>query len=260
VREVHDTCSSCSTLLYGVPTNAQLTLTLLRLGEAHKAPLPPPPFTGRLPPPEAPPARHITGDLAVDAEHNEVLDNSIAQDPTGSPSTSPDRPKKKHGKKLLGFVKGVTRAGVTTILGIDQIKAVAGSENALQKRGVLPRAGAPRPADGPSGFTARCHGKKGTAYVITTAASPCLSFEQAKGGVPVFSIALDDITQIRKIGGLGWKTKLIVGFALGMEIQDGIVLTDRQGVSYTLTAVPRRDELFNRLISSGFLVLCLVGR
>jgi len=32
-----------NTLLKGVPTNAQLTITLLRLGEANKAPLPPPP-------------------------------------------------------------------------------------------------------------------------------------------------------------------------------------------------------------------------
>jgi hypothetical protein len=34
-----------NTLLKGVPTNAQLTLTLLRVGEANKAPLPPPPLS-----------------------------------------------------------------------------------------------------------------------------------------------------------------------------------------------------------------------
>jgi hypothetical protein len=39
-------------LLKGVPTNAQLTVTLLRIGEANKAPLPPPPYAGP-PPPEA---------------------------------------------------------------------------------------------------------------------------------------------------------------------------------------------------------------
>lgn len=38
-----------NTLLKGVPTNAQLTVTLLRIGEANKAPLPPPPYSG--PPP-----------------------------------------------------------------------------------------------------------------------------------------------------------------------------------------------------------------
>ncbi|KAK7991321.1 hypothetical protein PG988_000115 [Apiospora saccharicola] len=38
-----------NTVLKGVPTNAQLTLTLLRIGEANKAPLPPPPRVGRHP-------------------------------------------------------------------------------------------------------------------------------------------------------------------------------------------------------------------
>lgn len=39
-----------NTLLKGVPTNAQLTITLLRIGEANKAPLPPPPYSGPPPP------------------------------------------------------------------------------------------------------------------------------------------------------------------------------------------------------------------
>jgi hypothetical protein len=39
-----------NTLLRGVPTNAQLTITLLRIGEANKAPLPPPPYSGPPPP------------------------------------------------------------------------------------------------------------------------------------------------------------------------------------------------------------------
>jgi hypothetical protein len=42
-----------NTLLKGVPTNAQLTITLLRIGEANKAPLPPPPYSGPPPPHEA---------------------------------------------------------------------------------------------------------------------------------------------------------------------------------------------------------------
>jgi len=40
-----------NSLLKGVPTNAQLTITLLRIGEANKAPLPPPPYSS-LPPPK----------------------------------------------------------------------------------------------------------------------------------------------------------------------------------------------------------------
>jgi len=52
-----------NTLLKGVPTNAQLTITLLRIGEANKAPLPPPPYSG--PPP--PDAAHATA--GQDLEH-----------------------------------------------------------------------------------------------------------------------------------------------------------------------------------------------
>lgn len=41
------------TLLRGIPTNAQLTLTLLRIGEKNKAPIPPPPSSD-VPPPVEP--------------------------------------------------------------------------------------------------------------------------------------------------------------------------------------------------------------
>lgn len=51
-----------NTLLRGVPTNAQLTITLLRVGEANNAPLPPPPYSG--PPP--PNAAHSTAGEDLD--------------------------------------------------------------------------------------------------------------------------------------------------------------------------------------------------
>lgn len=38
------------TILRGVPTNAQLAVTLLRIGERNRAPIPPPPFSGAPPP------------------------------------------------------------------------------------------------------------------------------------------------------------------------------------------------------------------
>ena len=41
-----------NTLLKGVPTNAQLTITLLRIGEVNKAPIPPPPYS-EIPPSDA---------------------------------------------------------------------------------------------------------------------------------------------------------------------------------------------------------------
>ena len=61
-----------NTLLKGVPTNAQLTVTLLRIGEANKAPLPPPPYSG-------PPPPNVTHETAgQDLEHLSVYPSSPA--------------------------------------------------------------------------------------------------------------------------------------------------------------------------------------
>jgi hypothetical protein len=52
-----------NTLLKGVPTDAQLTITLLRIGEANKAPLPPPPSS------DTPPAEEAHEGAGEDLEH-----------------------------------------------------------------------------------------------------------------------------------------------------------------------------------------------
>lgn len=53
------------------------------------------------------------------------------------------------------------------------------------------------------------------------------------------------------MGGLGWKSKLIVGWATNREIADGIIITEKSGASKQLTAIALREELFNRLIAMG---------
>lgn len=65
---------------------------------------------------------------------------------------------------------------------------------------------------------------------------------------PQFSIQIQDIEELKKLGGLGWKTKLVVGGLLGMEVIDGLTLVTPEGET-VLTALSRRDELFNRLIA-----------
>ena len=69
-----------NTILKGVPTNAQLTLTLLRVGEANKSPLPPPPTSGETPPEQ--PARVSTEELGenLNVDH-EDLQAAIEADP-----------------------------------------------------------------------------------------------------------------------------------------------------------------------------------
>lgn len=185
-----------------MPTSAQLTLTILRIGEANKAPLPPPP------PNKVPP----------DSEETATKDES-----------------KKTGK-LVGFIKGTTKAGVRSVLGVDRIKATVGSEPS-KRRMVIVRPSNTTPnksGDGPAIFTARHHGKKGRLVISTSATTPCLAFERISDNPlsksnPIFSIAIDDITELEKIGGLGWKSMIIVGWALGTEVADGLEIMDVKG-------------------------------
>ncbi|KAA8564288.1 hypothetical protein EYC84_011232 [Monilinia fructicola] len=217
-----------NTLLKGVPTNAQLTITLLRIGEANKAPIPPPPSSS-LPPPDV---AHATA--GEDLDHLGVSDaemaNAIHPDTTTS-TAGIDEPKpKKKGHRILAAFKSVTKGGVETVLGTDKLKAAAGAEHAKNRLG----------------------GKKGHAYITATATTPALSWTTEREDIdPVFSIAIADIMEIKKVGGLGWKTKLVVGWATSREIADGILIIDKAGEQKQLTAISLREELFNRLISMG---------
>jgi Protein of unknown function (DUF3292) len=110
----------------------------------------------------------------------------------GTTSTDPAPPKKKHGRRILTFLKGTTKGGVETMLGTDRLKAAAGAQHARNRLGVLQSG--PTPPAGPVDFPARYQGKKGHLYITTTATSPALSWTTAKEDIdPVFSIAIDDI-------------------------------------------------------------------
>ena len=263
-----------NTLLKGVPTNAQLTLTLLRVGEANKAPLPPPPSSHEPPPDEAADItdehlRAVGGDYPLNANAAE-LDEAMSHDPTVAHQTGgadiDASMGKKHGHKgakLLSFLKGGVKGSVETALGADRLKAKIGSEHAKNRLGVVPD-NKEEQLSGPVDFSCRYHGKKGHAYISTKATIPCVSFAlkadkiETKGTLgredelhPVWSIAIADLKELKKIGGLGWKAKLVVGWALNREIADGLEIVSKTGETYTVTAMVLRDELFNRLIAMG---------
>ena len=44
---------------------------------------------------------------------------------------------------------------------------------------------------------------------------------------------------------------MIVGWALDRPVKDGIIIVDKLGNEWFLTAMPLRDELFNRLAAMG---------
>ncbi|MBE7181795.1 MAG: DUF3292 domain-containing protein [Terriglobus roseus] len=261
-----------STLLKGVPTNAQLTITLLRIGEANHAPLPPPPTTDE-PPPEEPARlsdenlRAVGGDWPLNASPEE-LDAAMAHDPTVKHETSGadiDKAKDtKHGKKgskLLSFFKGTTKGTVEAAVGIDTLKAKAGSHHAKNRLGVIRKPGE-HPISGPVDFKARFHGRKGHVYLTRQADVTCVAFStdgsiEKQGSMdrddlhPVWSVPIGDVRELKKVGGYGWKAKLVVGWALDRQVSDGMDIVDKKGNTWTVTAMPLRDELFNRLCAMG---------
>lgn len=46
---------------------------------------------------------------------------------------------------------------------------------------------------------------------------------------PAWTVAVQDIKELQKRGGYGWKAKLVVGWALGREVHDGLTIVDRKG-------------------------------
>jgi hypothetical protein len=148
-------------------------------------------------------------------------------------------------------------------LGADHLKAKVGSEPAKQRLGVVPRDPA-SDVSGPSDFKCRYHGQKGYTYIATKSTIPCVAFSiDKKIGVngssgkeerelhPVWSVPIGDIKELKKVGGLGWKAKLVVGWALDREVADGLEIVDKLGNHYVVTAMVLRDELFNRLVAMG---------
>ena len=121
--------------------------------------------------------------------------DAIHADPTSPATTSADPPKKKHGRRIMAAFKSVTKGGVETILGTDRLKAAAGAEHAKNRLGVLKSGDDPNA--GPIDFPARYKGKKGHAYITTSATSPALSWTTERENVePIWSIAIADI-QVR---------------------------------------------------------------
>ncbi|KFY33114.1 hypothetical protein V495_08421 [Pseudogymnoascus sp. VKM F-4514 (FW-929)] len=240
-----------NSLLKGVPTNAQLTITLLRVGEKHNAPLPPPP-EGQAALKDVP---HETA--GEDLEHLDASKSEI--DAAVNPSAELEKEKakaqkeekekpKKRGRHFVAFLRGTVRGGVETMLGADRLKAAAGAPHAKKRLGVVPST--PLPPAGPTSFPARYKGSRGCAVLNNDNASgPVLRWTK-EGGSKEWSIDIGGIKEVKKVGGLGWGGKMVVGWATGREVADGMVITAAEG-EFLLTAVGMRDELFNRVVAVG---------
>ncbi|KAL6862246.1 hypothetical protein J3F83DRAFT_745539 [Trichoderma novae-zelandiae] len=243
-----------NTILRGIPTNAQLTITLLRIGERNKTPIPPPPSTDVPPPAKVDPeaAQKVDTLGVTDHEAREALQPDLQHAQVHVKDDSQQQRKPKRSHRIINLLKGGTKGGVQTALTADKAKASVGATNARNRLGVVDKRSSADYMSGPVSFPARYGGKKGHAYITATATSPALSWTSDLEDVnPAWTVAIEDIAGLRKVGGLGWKAKILVGWAMGREVVDGLVVTTKDEKEYHLTAITMRDELFNRLIAIG---------
>ena len=92
----------------------------------------------------------------------------------------------------MRFFKGTTKGGISTTEAADKVKAKVGAKHAKQRLGVIRRES--NPDTGPVQFPARWNGKKGHAYITTTATTPALSWTAENTDMnPAWTIAVEDI-------------------------------------------------------------------
>ncbi|KAJ2906953.1 uncharacterized protein MKZ38_009816 [Zalerion maritima] len=282
-----------NTVLKGVPTDAQLTLTLLRLGERRGIPL--------VPPPRATGSKGEDGEgkgregnvLKAGAEHLDASDGEIervkAQGDYTSTSSANNAATREgtdnsdiqaakttsHGRigsKILNFFKGTTKAGVKTAIAGDVTRAKFGvSRHAKERLGVVPPGATEQATEelnnstkaGPTEFEARWKGRKGRVVVVSrmsagAVVSFCLDGKRGGNGLePQWTVPIEDIVGLKKLGGYGWKAKIVIGWSLQRPVRDGLEVEVKEKNSgqekevYRMTALDMRDELFNRLVAIG---------
>ncbi|KXJ96244.1 hypothetical protein Micbo1qcDRAFT_218134 [Microdochium bolleyi] len=90
----------------------------------------------------------------------------------------------------------------------------------------------------------------GSAAVESRAVDLAESQSQKKKKL-VWALPIEEIAELNKFSGYGEKAKVMAGWALDRAIKDGLQIIDRNGEVRLVTAMPKRDELFNRLCAIG---------
>ncbi|KZL63357.1 hypothetical protein CI238_10503 [Colletotrichum incanum] len=253
-----------NTLFKGVPTNNQLALTLLRVGEANRAPLPPPAQVKHAPPNKAISIDEDTvgasmGDMPLGASQSQLenvaeRDNEMA-DHAGGEDTEVQQAV-GHGskrEKIFGLLKGGAKEVAKAASTVDKIRAKTGSENAKTRVGALPSSKDDEQTVGPVEFSARFQGEKGFVYVNAPAGFVAFNKNSIteENLDTVWAVNIDGITQLRKHSGYGMKAKLASGWATDGPIYDSLRIVDQENKHFVVTALPYRDALFNRLCAIG---------
>ncbi|KAK0124803.1 hypothetical protein ONS96_008684 [Cadophora gregata f. sp. sojae] len=246
-------------ILRGVPTNSQLTLALLRIGEVHNTPIPPVPTSN---PEDADQHQAIDlEDIPVGSSPSAKV-SAIQESPSTQAQHEEKKPQPKHNKlsKISRIFKGNTKTAVESKLAIDHVRAKVGSDKAKGHLGVLPK-----PKNliyaGPSHFKARLDGKQGWLY-ITEGTQPILLYtmkdprpnskDSGESLEPVVQIDVEAIKKLKRATAfVGKPAEMAAGWSSDKELLGSVEVEDGDGKMWRFTALPERDELFNRLIAVG---------
>ncbi|KAJ9095999.1 hypothetical protein QFC21_005362 [Naganishia friedmannii] len=246
-----------NSLLSGVPTNDQLVLHLLRVGERMNHPIPRPP-----PPPLAGSPKEAIKDTGPDPDSELVDDAGNAID-VDDLSTK-DKIAHKSKSKLVNSFKAVSKrvAAIGADVTVDGVRKKVGTKvDRVIFGDVL--------AD--DAYPCKLRSKPGHIIIRPMSAyGPATLVFEPLVGPPVFERAIDDIVEVKKGGVsmpravLGWASgadiesqTLIVRLKNEFEKQVSEIAEDVKGMQvqdgdiYELNQVVRREQLFNRLISMG---------
>ncbi|KAK4684455.1 hypothetical protein P7C73_g5722, partial [Tremellales sp. Uapishka_1] len=249
-----------NSILSGVPTDAQLTLHVLRVAEVLNAPLPRPPNA----PLEGTPKEAIKD--SSPANMNEDDDAAIdAAEEEGGVKEVATKAKHKTKEKLMGAFKGVSKR----MAAIGGDVSVDGKEKNIGTRlDKMLFKGFTKDDGSAYEYPARLDGVSG--HIVLESRSghlqaPRVSFVPTAGRKDNLVWQIDDIIELKKssVGmtrlALGWVSGADVE-GLGLEIRVKTVAQQTleaagapsvEGETLEFTRVGRREQLFVRLISMG---------
>jgi hypothetical protein len=201
-------------------------------------------------------------EIPLDASRGDKMD-AVLPDPLPQDPTAKDEgPKHKRMSKVLRFFKGETKAVVESKLAVDHVRAAAGSEKAKGHLGVLPKEKNLVYA-GPSDFKARYQGKSGWLY-ITETEEPLLVFTRRDprpaGAKTVadaeVTIPIKEIKRLKRATAFAsMPAEMAASYSEEKQLLGSVEIstadTDQANDVYRFTAIPERDELFNRLVAIG---------
>lgn len=263
------------TLLQGIPTNAQLTLTLLRIGEISSSPLPPPPSSYDMESPW-PSSRKKIKPKKIDTSHENESQTGTSPDSSNQTQTQaqalgdnpPLKPKSKRRYviKVLKIVRYTIAAVIKGHVAFDRAMAIAAAPHPRNLINMLRNKSWTLTPLGPLKFDAKFDRKRGTIVLDSSKQPPLLYFttynstklddsdlqvENRKKGTVLFQIPVSEIRELKKVDSLGWKGKAIVKLTAGSkEATDGLVVSGAlPGQAYHILGMRARNQLFNRLIS-----------